>query len=94
MHCKNQAAYNYRLEVYPWEIEMQKRRNNNIQILEYFWNKKIFIIFKEELRKMGFDFIAAYMYIINVNGSKVFRYGNLGLQMLSETEVKLFEFNK
>lgn len=92
-HCKNQAAYNYRMANYAWEVKMLKARNKNIQILEYFWNKKMFRIIKEELRKVGFDFMAGYMYRINEKGTKMFRYGNIGLVLLSETEVKLIECN-
>lgn len=91
-HCKNQAAYNYRMKVYAWEVKMLKARNKNIQVLEYLWNNKMVKIMKEELRKMGFDFMASYMYVINDNGSKLFRYGNIGVLLMSETEVKLIEF--
>ena len=91
-HCKNQAAYNYRIINYAWEVKMQKARNKNIQILEYFWNRKFVRIIKEELRKMGFDFMAGYMYKINEKGTKMFRYGNLGLVLLSDTEVKLIDY--
>jgi hypothetical protein len=71
---------------------MQKARNKNIQILEYLWNRKIVRIIKEELRKMGFDFMAGYIYRINEKGTIMFRYGNLGLVLLSDTEVKLIEY--
>ena len=92
LHCKNQAAYNYRVFNYAWEVKMQKARNKNIQILEYLWNRKIVRIIKEELRKMGFDFMAGYIYRINEKGTIMFRYGNLGLVLLSDTEVKLIEY--
>ena len=92
LHCKNQAAYNYRLKVYPWEVQLQKGRNKNIQILEYLWKNKTTRIQEEELRKMGFDFRAGYMYITYYKGFKIHRYGNICVQLLTETEVKLFEF--
>jgi hypothetical protein len=92
LHCKNQSRYKYQKEVYSWEAEMLKGRNKNIQILEYLWNKKIFTIQEEELKKFGFDFRAGFMYSFTVKGNKIFRYGNIGLKLLSATEVKLFDF--
>jgi hypothetical protein len=94
LSCKNQANYKIRKEVYSWEFKMLKARNNNIQILEYLWNKRIFTISEEELKKFGFDFMAGYMYKINEKGTKMFRYGNIGLQLLSATEVKLTDLKK
>ena len=91
-HCKNQASYNFRLKEYAWEVNMQKLRNKNIQILEYLWRINMVKILREELRKMGFDFISAYIFITDDQGNAIFRYGNIGLKLLSETEVKLFEF--
>ena len=44
------------------------------------------------ITEMGFEFIAAYMYITDDKGNAIFRYGNIGLKLLSDTEVKLFEF--
>ena len=90
--CKNQANYAYRNVVYSWEVKMLKARNKNIQILEYYWKNKMFIIQEEDLMKFGFDFMAGYMYKINEKGTKMFRYGNIGLQLLSATEAKLVEF--
>jgi hypothetical protein len=78
--------------VYSWEAEMLKGRNKNIQILEYLWNKKILTIQEEELKKFGFDFRAGLLYSFTAKGTKIFRYGNIGLKLLSETEVKLFDF--
>ncbi len=91
-HCKNQAAYNYRMANYAWEVKMLKARNKNIQILEYLWNRKMVRIKEEELLKLGFDFIAGYMYTINEKGTIMFRYGNIGILLQSKTEVKLIEF--
>jgi hypothetical protein len=71
---------------------MLKGRNKNIQILEYLWNKKIFTMREDELKKFGFDFRAGFMYISNVKGTQIFRYGNIGLQLLSATDVKLIDF--
>jgi hypothetical protein len=90
--CKNQANYKYHQEVYSWEVKMLKSRNNNIQILEYLWNKKIFTIQEEELKKFGFDFMAGFMHSFTVKGTKIFRYGNIGLKLLSATEAKLIDF--
>ena len=89
--CKNKANYKYHKEVYSWEVKMLKARNNNIQIVEYLWKKKIFSIQEEDLKKFGFDFMAGYMYLINEKGTKMFRYGNIGLKLLSNNEAKLFE---
>lgn len=71
---------------------MLKARNKNIQILEYYWKNKMFIIQEEDLMKFGFDFMAGYMYKIIEKGTMLFRYGNIGLQLLSATEAKLVEF--
>ena len=90
--CKNQANYAYRNVVYSWEVKMLKARNKNIQILEYYWKNKMFIIQEEDLKKFGFDFMAGYMYKIIEKGTMLFRYGNIGLQLLSATEAKLVEF--
>ena len=90
--CKNKANYKYRKEEYSWEVKMLKSRNKNIQILEYLWKNKIFTIGEEELKKFGFDFMAGYMYKINEKGTKMFRYGNIGIKLISATEVKLFDF--
>ena len=90
--CKNQANYAYRNVVYSWEVKMLKARNKNIQILEYYWKNKMFIIQEEDLMKFGFDFMAGYMYKIIEKGTMLFRYGNIGLQLLSATEAKLVEF--
>ena len=90
--CKNQANYKYRKEVYSWEANMLKGRNNNIQILEYLWKKKIFTIQEVELKKFGFDFRVGFIHSFTVKGTKIFRFGNIGLRALSETEVKLFDF--
>ena len=49
---------------------------------------------EEELKKFGFDFMAGYMYKINEKGTKMFRYGNIGLQLLSANEVKLTDLKK
>jgi hypothetical protein len=90
--CKNQANYNYHKEVYSWEVKMLKARNKNIQILEYYWNNKMFRIVEEDLKKFGFDFMAGYMFKIIEKGTMVFRFGNIGLQLLSATEAKLVKF--
>jgi hypothetical protein len=90
--CKNQANYKYHKEVYSWEVKMLKARNKNIQILEYYWNNKMFTIVEEDLKKFGFDFMAGYMFKIIEKGTMVFRFGNIGLQLLSATEAKLVEF--
>lgn len=90
--CKNKANYKYRKEEYSWEVKMLKGRNKNIQILEYLWKKKIFTIQEEELKKFGFNFSAGFMYSTEVKGIKIFRYGNIGLQLLSATEAKLIDF--
>ena len=90
--CKNKANYKYHQEVYSWEVKMLKSRNNNIQILEYLWKKKILSIQEEELTKFGFDFMAGYMFNVIEIGSIMFRYGNIGLKLLSNNEAELFEF--
>ena len=90
--CKNKANYKYRKEEYSWEADMLKGRNKNIQILEYLWNKKIFTIQEVELKKFGFDFRVGFIHSFTVKGTKIFRFGNIGLRALSETEVKLFDF--
>ena len=91
--CKNKANYNYHKEVYSWEVIMLKARNKNIQILEYLWNKDIFKIRKYDLIKFGFDFMAGYMYISDDDCTKTFRFGNIGLNLLSNNQAELFEFN-
>ncbi len=90
--CKNKANYKYRKEEYSWEVKMLKSRNKNIQILEYLWNKKIFTIRKDDLIKFGFEFMAGYMYISDDEGTKMFRFGNIGLNLLSNNQAKLVEF--
>ena len=92
--CKNQANYKYHQEVYSWEVKMLKSRNNNIQILEYLWKKKIFKLQEEDLKKFGFDFNAGFIHSFTMKGTKIFRFGNIGLRPLSGTEVKLFDLKK
>ena len=92
-YCKNQAAYLYHITVYKWEVLLVKARRKNIQILEYLQNKKIWRTIKEELRKMGFDFDAANIPLIEANGANVFRYGNIGLRIFPNNECELFTFN-
>jgi hypothetical protein len=90
--CKNQANYKYHQEVYSWEVKMLKARNKNIQILEYYWKNKMFIIQEEDLMKFGFDFMAGYMYISDDEGTSIFRFGNIGLKLLSNNQAELFEY--
>ena len=90
--CKNQANYMYRKDKYSWEVEMLKGRNKNIQIMEYLWNNKRFSVTEKELQILGFDFSAGFMYSTKVKGIKIFRYGKIGLQLLSATEAKLIDF--
>ena len=90
--CKNQANYAYRNVVYSWEVKMLKARNKNIQILEYYWKNKMFIIQEEDLKKFGFDFMAGYMYISDDEGTSIFRFGNIGLKLLSNNQAELFEY--
>jgi hypothetical protein len=71
---------------------MLKARNKNIQILEYYWKNKMFIIQEEDLMKFGFDFMAGYMYISDDEGTSIFRFGNIGLKLLSNNQSELFEF--
>ena len=90
--CKNQANYKYHKEVYSWEVKMLKARNKNIQILEYCWENKMFTLQEEDLKKFIFDFMAGYMFTIIGKGTIIFRYGNIGLKLLSNNEAKLVEF--
>ena len=92
--CKNQANYMYRKDKYSWEVEMLKGRNKNIQIMEYLWNNRRFSVTEKELQILGFDFSAGFMYSVKVKGTKIFRYGNIGLQLLSANEVKLTDLKK
>ena len=90
--CKNQANYKYHKEVYSWEVKMLKARNKNIQILEYCWKNKMFTLQEEDLKKFKFDFMAGYMFTIIEKGTIIFRYGNIGLKLLSNNEAKLIDF--
>ena len=94
LYCKNQAAYLYKLENYAWEVTMQKARLKNIQVLEYLLNKKTFKISDEELKKMGFDFCAAHIPHKDEQKRFVYRYGNIGLRLISGTDLELFQINK
>lgn len=78
-HCKNQAAYNYKLENYAWEVELSKARLKNIQILEYLFNKGNTKINSKLLSTMGFVFEAHYLPYESNSNEKAYRYGNLAL---------------
>ena len=94
LYCKNQAAYLYKLENYGWEVNMQKARQKNIQILEYLINKKTFKISEEELKKLGFDIHAAHIPHKDEQKRFVYRFGNIGMRLISGTELELFYINK
>ena len=93
MHCKNQAAYNYKQKVYEWEIEMDKARKKNIQILEYLYNKENFKVNTAELKKLGFNVEASYLPFIHGKEKNIFKYGNIYVRILSNKEFELFKIN-
>lgn len=79
LHCKNQAAYNYKLENYAWEVELSKARLKNIQILEYLFNNDNTKIDVKLLKTMGFVAEATYLPYKSKSNEQLFRYGNLAL---------------
>jgi hypothetical protein len=93
MHCKNQAAYNYKLQEYEWEIEMDKNRKKNIQILEYLYNKENFRVNTDELIKLGFHAGASYLPFMQGKDLTVFRFGNIYVRKLTNNEFQLFKSN-
>ena len=94
LYCKNQAAYLYKLEHYIWEVAKQKARQKNIQILEYLMKNNFTKATSGELKKLGFDFNAAYMSDQDLQKRTVYRYGNIQMVLLSPTEVELVYINK
>jgi hypothetical protein len=91
LYCKNQAAYIYSQTNYSWEIKMQKARRKNIQILEYLLNNNFFNMKYEELKKMGFNPSVAIIPTKDPKERTLFRYGNIGMIIISPTEVELFK---
>lgn len=90
LHCKNQAAYIYQREVYEWEVKMQKARRKNIQILENLLERRITKVNHEELTKMGFNEESAHVPHKDEDDNLVFRYGNIGLRIISTSECELY----
>jgi hypothetical protein len=91
LYCKNQAAYIYSQTNYSWEIKMQKARRKNIQILEYLLNNNFFKLKYEELKKMGFNPSVAIIPSKDPKERTLFRYGNIGMIIISPTEVELIK---
>ena len=89
IHCKNQHAHLLHLETYEWEIEMRKQRRMNTRILEALYKRKIFRITFDVLKKMGFVNNAGYVPDLDEQQRNVFRYGNIGLILLSNIECEL-----
>jgi hypothetical protein len=91
LYCKNQAAYIYQQKYYDWEITMLKARRKNMQIIEYLVRQANFIGLLEDLKKMGFDLNAGYIPNLNDDNLSVFRYGNIGMCLLSKMEYEFFK---
>jgi hypothetical protein len=87
--CKNKAAYLYRLDKYDWEEKMQKKRRKNMQILEYLISLGFLKITDNELKKMGFNFNAAYLLHTDKLGRKAFRFGNIYLVMITKNDCEI-----
>ena len=85
-HCKNANAYWIKQELYEWEFLAQKGRRNNIKILEHLVWLKIFRVSRDELIKLGFDFIVAYAPDEDFDKHPVFRFGNIYMILVSKTE--------
>jgi hypothetical protein len=94
LSCKNKAAYDYQLKTYPWEIKQFKARRKNIQILEYVIASGKTTITLSELKILGFDFRAAHIPYIDKEQLKTFRYGNIGMKIISEKECEIFNILK
>jgi len=92
--CNNQANYIYKLKVNKWEIDLIKTRNKNIKIIEYLVNKNIFFVSKNELKILGFDFEVSNIPLFSDKEYKVFRYGNYGLKIISQSVCEIFLINK
>ncbi|MGZ4055087.1 MAG: hypothetical protein ACXVED_13885 [Bacteroidia bacterium] len=82
------------MEHYTWEVSKQKARQKNIQILEYLLKNNFTKASSGELKKLGFDFDAAYMPDRDLQKRLVYRYGNIQMLLLSQTEVELFYIKK
>ena len=93
-YCKNQAAYQHIILVYPWDVAMFKARRKNIQIVEYLFEKGYCRILYHELIQMGFDPSAAYSPVQGEDGASYMRYGNIGLRIISKTECILVNLKK
>ena len=94
LSCKNKAAYQYRLNNYQWETDQFKSRRRNIQILEYAIRLGNTVITFSELKILGFDFGAAHIPYIDKENFKTFRYGNIGMKIISEKECEIFNILK
>lgn len=91
LSCKNKAAYQYDQENYVWENRQFKARRKNIQIVEYLmFQKKTKVLFSE-LKILGFDSGASHIPFSDNDGFQIFRYGNIGIKILSKTECELFK---
>ncbi len=89
LHCKNQAAYWYRQNVYAWEILMCNMRIKNIKILEHLVSQKIFKINRAELKVLGFDIECGYTPYSDLNEQVVYRFGNIYMVHVTKTEFNL-----
>lgn len=87
--CKNKAAYEYQQKTYPYEIKQFKGRRKNIKILEYVMLLGRTIISLRQLKILGFDFDAAYISLIDEDKNQIFRYGNIGVKLISKKLFKL-----
>ena len=93
-YCKNQAAYWHKQKIYQWEVEIQKGRLNNIRILEELMQRRCKNINATELVKMGFRFEIALVPDRDEKERLVYRFGNLYLIRLSNTEFEIIEVSK
>ncbi len=92
LYCKNQANYFLKQKTYPWEIKMAKVRRKNIQILEGLYQRNEKEISPNSLAKCGFDMDAAMLPSINNENKNVFRFGNLGLVAMSQSQFIIIKF--
>lgn len=89
--CKNRAAYIHDRIYYKWEDYIAKARKRNIHILEYLMINNELIVTSGGLTTMGFNFAVANIPEIH-DGKNVFRFGNIGVRLLSSTRYELFNF--
>jgi len=94
IHCKNQAAYIYKQQNYSWEVEMQKARWKNIEILEFLLKDGHSRISLEQLKIMRFNFNAAHIPHTDEQNRSVFKYGNIAMCIISKNECELFYTKK